>query len=239
MNFENLSHIRRAILLLLKQEGPADMAKLAAGLKVTKEAIRQQLVVLHKEGWIQRDVVREGRARSGRPTARYALTPAGDHIFPKAYDTLASELLETLSRQWGPDALRQILSAFTENRVQQWQSKLEGRTLAEKVKGLKDLYLAKDPFTSVVETPDGFRLVENNCPFLNVASQQPALCSVTVSMLARLLGVQVVREERFQSGNGRCVFHIYKNKPLGPKQKAFQWEPPAAPGPRAEAAPPR
>lgn len=217
--------MRRAILLYLKQDGPTTMSKLASRLKVTKEAVRQQLALLHKEGWLQKEVLREAKARSGRPTVRYMLTTAGDHVFPKAYDALAVELLETVGRQLGPDALRQLLSAFTENRVKKWQSLLEGKTLPEKLKALKELYLSKDPFTSVEEVPGGYRLVENNCPFLNVATQQPALCSVTVSMLTRLLGVQVVREERFQSGNGRCVFHVFADKPVNPKNSRFQWEP--------------
>ena len=162
MNFENLSHMRRAILLFLKQDGPATMAKLASRLKVTKEAVRQQLVVLHKEGWIQKEVVRSAKARTGRPTVRYTLTPAGDHVFPKAYDTLAAELLQTVGQKLGPDALRQLLASFTENRVKKWQSLLEGKTLPEKLKALKELYLAKDPFTSIEEIPGGYRLTRDN-----------------------------------------------------------------------------
>jgi predicted ArsR family transcriptional regulator len=221
MNFKNLPHLRRAILLVLKQDGPTTMEKLALKTKVTKEAVRQQLVTLHQEGWVHKDILRE--ARSGRPTVRYTLTSAGDHVFPKAYDALAAELLETVGQRLGPEAVRQLLAGFTESRVQKWQPVLEGKSLPEKLKRLKDVYQEKDPFTSVTETPDGFRLVEGNCPFLNVASQQPALCSVTVSMLTQLLGVKVVREERFQSGHGRCVFHIYKKQRV--KNSKFQMEP--------------
>lgn len=236
MNFESLSHMRRAILLLLKQDGPTTMAKLSSRLKVTKEAVRQQLALLHKEGWIQKEVVREAKARSGRPTVKYQLTAAGDHVFPKAYDALAVELLETVGRKLGPEALRELLAAFTETRVKKWQPLLEGKTLPEKLKALKELYLTKDPFTSVEEIPGGYRLVENNCPFLNVAAQQPALCSVTVSMLTRLLGAKVVREERFQSGNGRCVFRVIADKPVNPKNTRFQWEPAVEPNPSVKPA---
>jgi hypothetical protein len=35
----------------------------------------------------------------------------------------------------------------------------------------------------------------------------------------------VVREERFQSGNGRCVFRVLADKPVNPKNFRFQWEP--------------
>ncbi len=225
MKFEGLPHMRRSILLLLKTEGSSTMTKLASKMKITKEAVRQQLMGLNKEGWVQKDVIRELKARSGRPTVRYSLTNAGDHFFPKNYDALAIEILETIGLKLGPADLRKLLSTLTETRVKKWQALLAGKSLSEKVKSLKDLYLAKDPFTSVSETSDGFRLVEGNCPFLNVASRQPALCSVSVFALTQLLGVKVVREERFQSGDGRCVFHIYKNKPVKQKALNFQLEP--------------
>jgi predicted ArsR family transcriptional regulator len=59
-------------------------------------------------------------------------------------------------------------------------------------------------------------LIEKNCPYLEVALKRPALCSVSVNVLARLLNAQVVREERFQEGHRRCVFRI-KRGTRGPK----------------------
>ena len=43
---------------------------------------------------------------------------------------------------------------------------------------------------------------------------RPMLCSVSVNSLQRLLGVRVEREEKFQSGDGRCVFHVFKEEPV-------------------------
>ncbi len=66
----------------------------------------------------------------------------------------------------------------------------------------------------VEEVSDGFRLLERNCPFINTAMKRPSLCSVSVNALTRLLGVRVVREEKFQNGDGRCVFHVYAAEPV-------------------------
>jgi hypothetical protein len=57
--------------------------------------------------------------------------------------------------------------------------------------------------------------------------EHPVLCSLSVSTLEMLLGRKVVREERFQSGNGRCVFRIRMDAPA-PKAD-FRFEPPAPP----------
>ncbi|HET7705654.1 MAG TPA: hypothetical protein VFM36_06195, partial [Thermoanaerobaculia bacterium] len=71
---------------------------------------------------------------------------------------------------------------------------------------------------------EGYELVELNCPFLNVAMQHPALCSTSVNMMTRVLGRRVVREKRFQDGDGMCVFRVYTDEPVS--TNAFEREPP-------------
>jgi len=78
----------------------------------------------------------------------------------------------------------------------------------------KDLYSEHDPYTEVTRTDDGPILVENNCPYHAVAMARPALCSLTVSVLSRLLGYQVKRECSFQKGDGCCTFKVQQNKPI-------------------------
>jgi predicted ArsR family transcriptional regulator len=164
--------------------------------------------------------------RAGRPTTAYILSPAGDHLFPKAYDELAVELIDTLGAALGPEALRQVLTSFTDENVRQWQPQLQDKSLLDRLEALKGVYLENDPYMELDWDEDSseLRLVERNCPFLNVANRRPALCSVTVSTLSRLLGHRVVREKRFQNGDGRCVFHVRLDQPLNPPAFRFAFE---------------
>ena len=66
----------------------------------------------------------------------------------------------------------------------------------------------------VETTRDGYRLVERNCPYYNVAMENASLCDVSVDVLSRLFGVRVEREETFQNGDGRCAFRVFANQPL-------------------------
>lgn len=223
---ENLSEIRRAILLLIKQERQATIADLAGRLGVSYEAVRQQVVQMEADGWIAAQVARDDEPRVGRPTRVYVLTAAGDHLFPKEYDLLTLDLIDTIGEQMGPGALRALLAALTEKRVRAWRPRLEGKSLAERVEALRGIYLEDDPFTEVEEAGGDLLLVERNCPFLNVALERPALCSVTVASLQRLLGVRVRREERFQAGHGRCVFRVMPGHPLAEDERRFEFEPP-------------
>ena len=218
------SGTRQTILEALKRDGPLAIAQLADRLGMSGEAVRQQLVQLQREGWIEAVHERGAARHSGRPPTRYRLSQAGDHVFPKHYDALTVALLDAVAAELGPDALQRILTSLTEVRARQWEPRLAGKSLRERVEALRGLYDGEDPFMEVEEVAGGFRLVEHNCPFLNVALERPVLCSVTVSLLSRLLGVTVVREQRFQSGDGRCSFRVIADRPRTKEAPTFQLE---------------
>src|SRR5256885_2706000 len=139
------------------------------------EAVRQQLLQLQREGWVEaiRDEAHE--KRSGRPAAHYRLTAAGDHLFPKNYDQLGVALIDAIASHLGPDALSRVLAAITEARVKLWEQRLVGMTLHEKLQALTALY--DDPqgvnggaaYAHVENGASGLRLVEPNWPFLHDA----------------------------------------------------------------------
>ncbi|HEX9811376.1 MAG TPA: FaeA/PapI family transcriptional regulator [Burkholderiales bacterium] len=219
------ANARRSILAFLKHRHGGGVADVAAHLHISYEGARQHLTQLEKEGKVEKRVLRAARAAAGRPLARYVLTRAGDHLFPKNYDELTVELIDALTERLGPQALKQVLTAFTDKRVQEWAPRLENKSLKERVTALQEIYGGGDPYMSVEIGRNGIRLIERNCPFLNVATRRPALCSVTVSALERLLGVSVVREEKFQAGNGRCVFRVLPDRPIDTRRFRFSLEP--------------
>lgn len=199
---------RRALLAELKRRGGSTIAELAPGLGVSYEATRQQIGQLEHEGWVSRQVVRDPQQR-GRPRARYQLTGAGEHLFPKEYPDLAVALLDAAAERLGPTAVKEVLAEVARRKVADWKPRLEGKSFAERIDALRDIYAVDDPYCTVEQGPDGrTRLIEVNCPFRDVALRRPALCSVTVSVLRNVLGREVVRVERLQSGDGRCVFEI-------------------------------
>ena len=170
--------------------------------------MRQQLLQLHREGWVEAHIERRDRMRTGRPATTYRLSAAGDHLFPKHYDALAVAVIDAIGDEFGGDAQLRVLARVTDDRVQSVAPTLRDLSLAQRVEALRNWYLADDPYMEVVRVGDDFRLIERNCPFYNTAMRRPALCSVSVNALRRLLGVHVEREEKFQNGDGRCVFRI-------------------------------
>lgn len=207
-----LSTARRNILFAIKRTASATAGALAKQLGLTREAARQHLLLLEQQGWVRSQKRTSGSA--GRPAQLYSLTQAGEDLFPKRYDELSLLLLDTVGDELGTEQVEKVFSAITDKQVAQWQQQLEGLSLRQKLEALKDFYFDDDPYTQVVEDDDGLWLVEQNCPFLSLAMERPLLCSLTVSTLTRLLGVEVERKKRFQDGDAQCAFHILADQPV-------------------------
>ncbi|MCL4264501.1 MAG: winged helix-turn-helix transcriptional regulator [Anaerolineae bacterium] len=225
-NVENISDVQQQILAFIKQQGETTNAAIAEDLNVSYEAVRQQLRQLEAAQLVVSAKKRPEGQRVGRPTRVYTLSKAGDHLFPKAYDELAVELIDTLAAALGPGALRQVLASLADENVRQWAPHVQDKSLPERLEALKGIYLEDDPYMAVDQDQASgeLRLVERNCPYLNVAFRRPALCSVTISTLSRLLGYVVTREKRFQDGDGRCVFRVHLDRPINADAFRFAFE---------------
>jgi predicted ArsR family transcriptional regulator len=209
--------------MALKERGSATIAQLAPHLGLTGEAIRQQLLQLREEGWVEAAIDREAaRGRTGRPSTLYRLTAAGEHLFPKHYDALAVAMLDAAGEELGPEAALRVLERVSNDRVAVLAPSVEGRPIEEKLGVLTGWYFEGDPHMDFAGDGDDYVLIERNCPYYNTAMHRPALCSVTVNALTRLLGVRVARQEKFQNGDGRCVFHVYAHEPVANARFALE-----------------
>ena len=219
----------------LKALGPSSIRALARTLGTSGEAVRRSLALLAGRGLVERLVVPPpaGRAPRGRRPTRYALTIAGEELFPRSYADLAVALVDAVGATLGGAALRRVLAAITDARVAALAPRVRGRSLEARVAAARAVYRERDEHLSVRRTGATWTLEERDCPFLRVALERPALCSTTVSTLSRLLGVDVVREERFQRGAGRCTFRVDPTRRRPPDAPGFAPEPDPEPGPAA------
>lgn len=214
---------RRELLRFLKRSGWSTIPTLARALSVSTEAVRQQLQQLEDEGWVRSNCgpeeARGAARRRGRPAVEYCLSPAADDLFLKRYPQLAVDFFDALE-----DGVR-YLTSLTTQRVRAVEQASGEHSVREK---LQSIYLDGDPFMSTEKSDRGYRLIETNCPYLQFAMERPLFCSSTVSALRRLSGCEVVREERFQDGDGRCVFHVMMDRPLTERRRKvpFEIEPP-------------
>lgn len=215
---DELSESRRRILAVIKEQSAASISDLARALRVTHEAARKQILELQRSGLVTINCAAEEEAApaAGRPPAQYCLTRAGENLFPKNYAALTVELVD----RFGQDALTEI----TDTSLRRMRERAAGPSLAERLAAAREIYLDGDEYTSVEQRGNDYVVIEKNCPFLDVAIDRPAICSTSVSALRRLTGREVIRERRFQDGDGRCEFHVSGSRRA--RNTRFEIEPP-------------
>jgi DeoR family suf operon transcriptional repressor len=204
---------RRAILTSLKKHGERRADDLATDLAVTVSAIRQHLAGLEADGLV---VHRELRHGPGRPRHLYALSDAGEAMYPKTYGELTNELL-TYVEDEDPELLERIFERRRARRVERAQARLAGLAFPEQVEELTRI-LDEDGYLADVEPMDdgGFRVVEHNCAILAVATKYgSAACGTELAFIREVLPTaDVDRVAHMMAGSHVCAYEI-RPRPQG------------------------
>ena len=205
---------RRAIVNLLKQEGPTDASVLASCLGVSAMAIRQHLYALQAEKLV---TYTEEPRPMGRPAKLWQLTPAADHLFPEGYAELTVGLLKAITEAFGEEGLDRLLAVRTRQYIAAYDARIGSQnSFPERLQALADLrtqegYMAEIQFLG----ENSFLLIENHCPICAAASACTGLCTSELEVFQRILGKEAVveRTEHIIAGQRRCVYQVsYREK---------------------------
>lgn len=200
---------RRAIVKLLKTDGPLDSAQLAERLGVTAMAVRQHLYALQGE----RLVTAEERAGPvGRPAKYWMLTREADRLFPEAYAELSVALVGAMEDAFGAEGLQRVLaSRCARQRVDYAKRIRPSDSLKKKVAELARVRTEEGYMAEVTRGEDGsYLLVENHCPICAAATACQGFCATELELFRSVLGpgVAVDRVEHIVSGDRRCAYRI-------------------------------
>ncbi len=195
---------RWEILQLLKRRGRATVDELARALNMTLMGVRLHLVVLDRDGYVQRSTVRQ---KPGRPALVYSLTSKAEDIFPKKYDILAEKLLEALRNSTG-SASTEILETVAHSMAAPLAARLDGTVLEDRVDQVGRILDDIGAFASWERLEGGYLIHQYNCLFYRIALRNPEVCRIDGAFLGEMLGVQVRRRECILDGAGRCSFFV-------------------------------
>jgi DeoR family transcriptional regulator, suf operon transcriptional repressor len=206
---------RRAVLYAVRRQGEATADQVAERLGITVSGARQHLTALLEAGLVDCTVLPRPSGQRGRPQQAYSVTPAAEALFPKAYGELTNELLGYLEES-GPDLVDGIFERRREQRIAKGRIRLDRHpTLEAKVAELTKI-LDEDGYLAEWEPlgDGGFRIAEQNCAILAVASRFGQACSSELDFIQAVLpGTDVRRVSHMVSG-GRCC--AYEIQPLDP-----------------------
>jgi len=200
---------RRAILNLLKRQGPRDAAAVAHELGLTPAAVRQQLGRLEEDGLLaHRDEVPD-EARRGRPRHVYALTSAAEALFPKRYGDLTTELLGYLGGPSGT-AVDELFEQRRRRRVAGALPRTANLPFDDQVAALTKI-LDEDGYLAEAERlSDGsWRITEHNCAILTVAHGFSQACTSELAFIREALpGATVRRVAHLMDGAHVCAYVV-------------------------------
>ncbi len=210
--FKQMPTTRRKILNLLKENGQMTADELAEYLGISSVAVRRHLTKLESDQLVSYDEIQRGM---GRPSFVYRLGEAASSYFPRRYEELATDVLETISEMYGMDAVDAIFRVRAEQLIHIYRHQVTGRTLEERLDQLTNLREADGYMSTWEQNRDGtFVLREANCPIIHVAEGCGSACNYDQLLLEDVLGAEVERKGHLARGDGACVYHVRpKNQP--------------------------
>ncbi|HET7092436.1 MAG TPA: winged helix-turn-helix transcriptional regulator [Thermomicrobiales bacterium] len=223
----SLPESRRRILEHVKRHGESVADAIAGELGVTTSGVRQHLTALERDGWLAHRVARGG---AGRPKHLFALTPAGDALFPRAYAELTNELLDYVEDE-DPALLTRIFDRRAARRLQRTRARAAGLPFADRVRVVAEV-LDEDGYLAdfAPANDGGFVITEHNCAVLAVAARHRHACSSELAYLqAALPDAEVRRIAHRLNGGHVCAYLV---RPSADADSIDAADPATAPAPR-------
>jgi predicted ArsR family transcriptional regulator len=200
---------KRAILELLKWNGPQDASTLAARLEVSAMAVRQHLYALAEEKLVaSRDEARP----IGRPAKLWQLTPAANELFPNSHAELTLSLIQSVRGAFGTEGLDRLIAVRTKAQVEAYLAQMpSGGSLRKRLEALARLRTREGYMAEVKKKADGaLLLIENHCPICAAATACTNLCAGELRAFQEVLGkdVRVERIDHILAGARRCAYRV-------------------------------
>ena len=208
--------LRGDVLVAVKKSQPISANELAAQFDLTPNAIRRHLKELQSEGLIS--CARQVRGVGG-PTLAYSLTEAGEALFPRAYDSALTTLLDSVREQQGAEGLVELFRGQWERIAAGATGELAQLPLNERAQLLAELLSSHGYMAEAAPSPGtGEALIrEHNCVLRAVAERFPEVCAAEEKFLAEFLGAVVERRKHIAAGASCCEYCV-RDSGIAPRE---------------------
>jgi predicted ArsR family transcriptional regulator len=196
---------RGRIVESLQRHGPQTVAELAAGHRLTHNAIRQHLARLERDGLVAEASERRGPTK---PSLVFSLTTEGRRLFPQRYSTLLNAVLEEIAASQGPDKVKELFHNIGQRSARKYAPRFAGKTPEERVAELTAILREQGVVADYEPTSDGFVLREHTCPFRDTVATHPEVCTVVHTLMEEVLPGKAEQHQSIARGDEACEFSI-------------------------------
>lgn len=195
---------RGKIVAELRRHGSASAADLAREFGLSPNAVRQQLVVLERDGLVVEKPVRRGPTK---PTLEFSLTRDADKLFPQAYDKMLDAVLREVRDQFGSPAVERIFDGLSRRAVERARQKITAQEPEQRVAQLTQMLREGGVVAEYSLIDGGFALHEHCCPYSDAAKENPEVCQVIHHVIDETIG-EHVQTESLAHGGKECRFEM-------------------------------
>jgi predicted ArsR family transcriptional regulator len=211
-------------LRILHRHEPVTVQELCAITGVTATAVRQRLNRFEERGWIERRVAHQQR---GRPHHTYSLTEAGLKTLGNDQAEMAALLWRHVMQIESPEIKNKLLSDLKQSLVRRFGGVDSEEELSVRLKRMCDSLAgfgfdiesitgsASGADQSDVGQGGSFKsseflpvLREYNCPYHEIALEDPSFCDFERSVFAEILGAEVRQSVSRFDGHCCCEFEV-------------------------------
>ena len=211
---------RRHVYLLVRSSGDDGVtaSMVAAEVDIHTNVARHHLEKLAAGGYVEIQSGRPNASGAGRPSKRYVAVAAAHPEFPVRSDDLVLSLLgraltrlprdeaEQLAEEVGAEYGRVLAAGLTGDALESGH-----RSLRSAIGAVADALTAHGFAAHADDRNDRLRIINNHCPFGDVAMEHPVICAVDRGMVRGMLselytdGIgEVVTESSVALGDAIC-----------------------------------
>ena len=198
--------LQRRLLLALKKAQPLTVKELATQFGTTPNALRRHLKNLETAGLVHYRAEAHG---VGGPQFAYALSDAGEALFPRAYSAVLAAALDQVRAEQGAEGVVRVFRRQWSALADEALPLMEGRSLAERASVLAEMRTRQGYMAESDARSEGESVIrEYNCAIREIAARFPEVCAAEERFFAELLGASVEREGHILEGCNACEYRL-------------------------------
>lgn len=189
---------------LLHNKNGMTVDSLAQVLGVSRNAVRQHLTALERDGLATKG---KSQPTGGRPEQLYVLTNEGSERFPRQYSWFSEILLESLLAQSGKEGLREKLNDMGRAVGESMKVQITGEIGSPERTAAVARIMQDLGYEATPKTERGVQSIEaRNCVFHKLAAKCSEVCSFDLGLLSTSSGCRVEHRSCMVRGSDRCRF---------------------------------
>lgn len=199
------SRQEQILTLLLNAAGGMSIDEIAARLEISRNAVKQHLVVLEKQQLVQEAAL---NSTGGRPARSYTLTEMGVNRFPKQYAWFCNLLIDELAAEMDTQALENMMWKLGIKLGVSLIPQFANKEPAEKLTALVQLMQGLGYHAEVEMEASEPSIRAVNCVYHDLAQKHPEICHFDQALIATLLDKPVRQTACMAKKDCACCFML-------------------------------